>query len=409
VEQRIYANFDLLFESDGKPRTYRVRLVASPAGEAVGEFIVPFSESDLDGLLQRVRNPAARLRRLESRRRRAARQLGAGLFEALFTGDIGRCFRASLAETERLGQGLRLRFRLVDVPELLDLPWELLHDARADSFLALSVWTPIVRYLELPAPVKPITARRPLHVLVMISEPDSVPPLDVEEEWRRLVGALGSLEARGLVSLTRLADASLLTLQQALRDTEFHIFHFVGHGTYDDQHDDGVLVLEDGEGGPRPVSGRDLGAFLRDQRSLGLVVLNSCSGANTSHHDPFAGSAQSLVVAGIPSVVAMLDSISDDAALAFTSEFYEALAQGHGVDTALGEARRAMFGQGTETEWATPVLYMRASDGSVFDVAPGEHTASPDRKASPGRGGHSRPAPKGRDTDRTMREPDRER
>jgi hypothetical protein len=107
----------------------------------------------------------------------------------------------------------------------------------------------------------------------------------------------------------------------------------------------------------------------------------------------------------------MLDSISDEAALAFTSEFYEALTHRHGVDTALGEARRAMFGQGTETEWATPVLYMRASDGSVFDVASDGHTASPDRMpvAPPGRTGDSRPAPKNHESGRAGRDRDRER
>ncbi len=380
MEQRIYANFDLLFETVSD-EGYPVRVVGSPAGEAIGTFVPPFTEAELARLLRRIADSGIRRRRLESGRRRAARQLGDGLFQGLFTGDVGRCYRASVDETERRGEGLRIRLRLSDTPELVDVPWELLHDPVSDAFLALSVWTPIVRYLELPVPTNPIGAVPPLRILVMISQPSTMAPLEVEEEWSRLQDAVAELEADGVVSVTRLPDATLLGLQRALRDNEFHIFHFVGHGTYDPEHEDGILALEDREGVERLVSGRDLGAFLRDQRSLGLVVLNSCSGATTSRDDPFTGSAQSLVLAGIPAVVAMQSPISDSAAVSFASEFYGAIAHGHGVDTAIGESRRAMFGLGIDTEWATPVLYMRAPDGAVFDLPETPH-ASRNRPAA---------------------------
>lgn len=366
MEQRIYANFDLLLE-EGTSQSYRARVLGSPAGEAAGAFVVPFTRPQLAEIERRLRG--GRKRKPESGGRHAARQFGDALFRALFTEDIARCYRASLAEVERRGEGLRLRMRLADVPELIRLPWELLYDARSDSFLALSVWTPVVRYLELPLPVKPVGAAPPLKILVMISQPPSVHHLQVEEEWSRLQEAVAEIRSEGLVSVTRLPDATLLSLQRALRDEDYHMFHFVGHGSYDEVNEDGLLVLEDGEGAERAVSGRDLGAFLRDQRSLGLVVLNSCSGAAGSSVDPFTGSAQSLILAGIPAVVAMQGAISDAAALQLTSEFYSAIAHGHGVDTALGEARRAIFGLGDSTEWATPVLYMRSPDGAIFDMS----------------------------------------
>jgi hypothetical protein len=402
VEQRIYANFDLLFEA-GIDEGYRVRVVASPAGEATGTFLPPFTEAEFRELLRRISGPDRRQRRLESDRHQTARLLGDGLFQALFAEDVGRCYRASLGEVERRGEGLRIRLRLSDVPELIEVPWELLHDPQSDAFLALSVWTPIVRYLELPVPIKSVSATPPLRILVMISQPPSLPLLDVETEWGRLQQAVGEIEAEGLVSVTRLPDATLMSLQRALRDDEFHIFHFVGHGGYDSGHDDGILVLEDGAGGERMASGRDLGAFLRDQRSLRLVVLNSCSGATTSRADPFTGAAQSLVLAGMPSVVAMQSPISDPAAISFTSEFYSAIGHRHGVDTAIGEARRAMFGLGNDTEWATPVLYMRAPDGAIFDIAPAPPGSKP-KPAPAARGGSSPPrSRKSRADERTRR------
>ena len=40
------------------------------------------------------------------------------------------------------------------------------------------------------------------------------------------------------------------------------VFHYIGHGEYDDEQDDGVLLLEDDRGRPDPVSGVNLGAQL---------------------------------------------------------------------------------------------------------------------------------------------------
>jgi hypothetical protein len=38
------------------------------------------------------------------------------------------------------------------------------------------------------------------------------------------------------------------------------------------------------------------------------------------------------------------------------------------TDSMLTEARKAIFAGGREVEWATPVLYLRAPDGRIFDV-----------------------------------------
>ena len=58
--------------------------------------------------------------------------------------------------------------------------------------------------------------------------------------------------------------------------------------------------------------------------------------------------------------------ISDPAALVFSQSFYQGIADGLPIDVATVEARRAMFAEGNEIEWATPVLYLRSPDGRVF-------------------------------------------
>ena len=60
--------------------------------------------------------------------------------------------------------------------------------------------------------------------------------------------------------------------------------------------------------------------------------------------------------------------ITDEAAITFAGEFYAALAGGFPVDAAVAEARKAIYIPLNDIEWGTPVLYMRSSDGILFDL-----------------------------------------
>jgi hypothetical protein len=298
-----------------------------------------------------------------------AKKYGTRLFEAVFGDEVYGCFRGSLTTAQMQGKGLRVRLRM-GAPELNDLPWEYLYNPRLNCFLSLSVDTPIVRYLELAVPIRALTVAPPLKVLAMISSPgDYQPVLDVEEEWARLSSALEPLARRGLVTLERLEIATLAALQHRLRRDDCHIFHFIGHGRFDEREQDGILVLERETGRGHQLSGQYLGTLLHNHRPLRLVILNACEGGRASRIDPFAGVAQSLVQQGIPAVIAMQFEITDEAAITFAYGFYTALADGYPVDAALVEARTAIFAQGNDIEWGTPVLYMRSLDGRLFDVA----------------------------------------
>jgi CHAT domain len=203
----------------------------------------------------------------------------------------------------------------------------------------------------------------------MISAPTDVPGLEGEEEWGKLTGALDDLIGDGLVQVDRLESGTLAALQRPLRLRDYHVLHFIGHGGYDEDAQDGALALEGADRQTRLVTGRDLGLMIRDHRSLRLVVLNACEGARSARDDPFGGVAQALVRQGIPAVIAMQFEISDPAALVFSQSFYQAIADGLPVDVATLEARRTMFAEGNEVEWATPVLYLRSADGRIFTSA----------------------------------------
>ena len=355
-----YQNFDLLIERGTEG--YRAR-VNSPEGEATGDFRMPFTEGELAAFLAQVSQPWLSTRAVDSPELQAIKDFGSRLFTAVFDKSVYTCFSNSLATASRL----RIRLRLKDVPELAYLPWEYLYDPLLGSFLSLSSDTPIVRYMEVPRRIQALGVKPPLRVLVMISSPSDEVKLDVEAEWKKLTEAVEKLTRKKAVVLERLERATLSALRQRLREQDVHIFHFIGHGKFDPDVRDGVLMLEDEQGKHFPVSGQLLGMHLHEHRPLRLAVLNACEGARASLTDAFGGIAQSLVHQGIPAVLAMQFKITDQAAITFASEFYGSIADYYPVDAALSQARLAIRGEDNHLEWATPALYMRSSDGRIFD------------------------------------------
>jgi sRNA-binding protein len=366
-----YLDFDVLIERADHD-AYRVRVVNAPAGptSSIG-FTVPFSQLELENFVLRIGRPRRVVRRVDEPETAAIKAFGNQLYRALFHDELEVNLLRSQSQAAAAGMGLRLRLRLSDTPELAELPWEFLYDRVRNRFVCLSDRTPLVRFLEVPDPPRPLPVSPPLRILVMISSPHDpgFVELDVEQEWTKLHGVLDRLEQAGLVELERLETATLGALRQHLRRGDWHVFHFIGHGGFDSHAQDGVLLLEDQAGGGRLVTAQALGVPLHNHDPLRLVVLNACEGARSDPTDPFAGTAQTLIQQGIPAVVAMQFEITDPAAIAFTSELYAAVADGYPLDAALSQARQAIYTDVSEIEWATPVLYLRAPDGRIFDVA----------------------------------------
>ncbi|WP_404392904.1 CHAT domain-containing protein [Humibacillus xanthopallidus] len=362
-----YANFDV--DIVGTPAGYAVRVLASPAGEASAPFVNPFAPVELARFINAVGPPRVASRRLVPLAGRVTevRAYGQQLADALFAGDVGATFRESLAACVRDGSELRIRLRLEAVPDLDALPWEYLYDSELERFLTLSKKTPVVRVLSSADPAPPVTVHPPLRVLVMISSPSDLARLDVEREERLLRLTTEDLVASGLLELVVVADATLANLQRALLQ-DVHVFHFIGHGGFDEVTQEGVLALErEDHGAAHFVTGARLGTLLHDASSLQLAVLNACEGARTSSGDAFSGVGQALVRQGLPAVVAMQSEISDRAALDFSHQFYWFLTQGLGIEATLCEVRKAMAVSDEASEWGTPVL-LRSETGQPFTV-----------------------------------------
>ncbi|NUR80390.1 MAG: CHAT domain-containing protein, partial [Dermatophilaceae bacterium] len=376
---REYLDFDVAVTREGQG--YAAHVLASPAGEASAPFTLPFTATDLAQFMVAVGPPRVSSRRLAPAEARAVdvKEYGRRLGDALLGGDVGRAFRASLSAAGAQDRDLRLRLLLDAVPDLDPVPWEYLYDSRLGRFLTLSQETPVVRLIDSLERPPAVAVDAPLRVLVMVSSPSDMPPLAVDREEQLLRATTGDLVASGRLTITVLDDATLTGLQRALLD-DYHVFHFIGHGGFDQAAQEGVLVLERDDGTAHRVSGARLGTLLHDARTMQLAVLNACEGARTSGRDAFSGVGQALARQGLPAVVAMQTEISDRAALVFSHEFYWFLTRGLGIDAAICEVRKAMAVSDEASEWGTAVL-LRSGPEQPFSFTAGA-TEAADRSES---------------------------
>ncbi len=349
-----YLPFDLLIDRVGKQ--FRARVLSSPAGEGSHLFtlttIPPYFE-------------------LQTRRRTqdSLQLFGARLFHIVFGGQVRHLFDLSLSQARSQEKGLRVLLRLAEVPQLASLPWEYLYDARQARFVALSRQSVLTRYLALSERNRSVVTQSPLRILVALASPFDQPPLQVDEEWQGLQSGLSRLVKEGIIEVERLEQATIECLQQQLRQKPYHIFHFVGHGGFDERGQAGFLHFETKNRRSNTISARDLGQLLYDHSSLRLVFLNACQGGRGSVKHSFTSVASVLMQQGIPAVIGMQFEMTDKAAIVFAAEFYRAIADEYPLEVALTEARRAVYYQANQIEWGTAVLHMRAPDGHLFKTA----------------------------------------
>lgn len=388
IKQVNYLDYELEI-GPGEGRKFPVTVIRSPAGEAQETMNFPFDHLALENRLKDLQiallRSGGKHRRLNLPEQQTVQDFGKDLFKALICGETRSRYDVSLNKAIQQGKGLRLKIR-VQSPELTALPWEYIFDERQGEYLCLSRKTPVVRYIELPQAIQPIDVKLPLRILGMISSPIDLPSLDVEREKQRIEQAIINLRKKGLVELTWLQGQTWRELQGAMRHGPWHIFHFIGHGGFDIERDEGIICLSDEKGKRDHMSASQLGRLLADHDSLRLVLLNSCEGARSGDRDIFSSSASILVQRGIPAVIAMQYEVTDRAAIEFARSFYEALTDGLPIDASVAEARKAIsLAVDNTLEWGTPVLYMRSPDGVLFSLAnkPEEKKLDPEIKKEP--------------------------
>ncbi len=365
-----YDELQLRIAPSDKER-YHVVALGPDRSSADHRFAKPLESVELENFILRIGFPRKKKRGYRSKGMEYAREFGAKLFDALVAEGIREVYVGACKLAAEHDRGLRVTLYLTDVPELMVIPWEFLYDSSQRAFLSQSIYSPVVRCLDLRSVRKPRRVTLPLRVLALASSPAGFEPLDIPKERAKLRKALDPLRRKGMVELEWLRRSTLEELNRRIsQPDDVHVLHYIGHGEYDARSRSGVLFLEDKAGNAHEVAGEDLCTVLRDERSLRLVVLNSCEGARTAESDPFAGVATSLVGCQIPAVVAMQVEITDDAAIVFAESLYRSIAQEYTIDAAVAQTRKAIVSAGHETEFGTPVLFLRSGDARLFEIEP---------------------------------------
>ena len=339
----------------------------SPAGQGASRFVNPFAARDLAKLWD-VLHAAQAEGRAGATQRALLQDAGRRLFAAAFAGEVLGCVRASFDQTDYVQVALRLHVDLSAIPELEKLPWEYLYNPERSEFVTLAPRSPFARYVGLQHRILPIKPTGPLRALVVAAGPSSYPRVDTDREWLDLLDSIDFLGAQGKLIVERLHKPTLLDLQRKLRQNEYHILHYIGHGVVDKPTGEGQLVFEDEMGRSRLVGGQHFGALLRDHFSLRYICLTGPTRTPVgTEYRGLLDVARTLIRRGMAAVVAPQLRVGQPAWLAFCQTVYRGLADLQPVDEVITQGRRAMAEEAEDVSWGAPVLFARCADGRLFD------------------------------------------
>ncbi len=304
--------------------------------------------------------------------------IGTRLFDLLFRRDVFTLYSEARDWAAEADGRISLHVRLTEeMRELGVLPWETLYHAERREYLAISDRVGLTRTAE--DFVKAVRKTPKLRILCAIADATDdgggtegggrLDPLMFDRELMWMEQAISELRQAGQVHF-EVVKASLGEVEDRLRSRRhsgWDVFHFIGHGGFDDRRGQGYLVfVQDGSRAGERVYAEDLGPLLSFKGGPRLVLLNSCEGFQSRTGDIFSSTAGHLAFSDIPCVVAMQFVITSHAAQEFSRRFYSDLVAGESVNQAVRFARMGMKRYGPE--WITPVLFSRSASGMIFEL-----------------------------------------
>lgn len=159
-------------------------------------------------------------------------------------------------------------------------------------------------------------------------------------------------------------DAQYENVRRALRDGDYHIFHYCGHGHYDETlAERSGLVLRDGRD-REVLPASEIHALTRNKR-LRLAFLSACTSARTAERagrGDFHSVFQALAKADVPAVIGYRWAVADRPAMRLAEVFYRELWRSFSPGEAMLKARQDAA-QGKlrrdDDTWASPVMLMQ--------------------------------------------------
>ena len=167
-----------------------------------------------------------------------------------------------------------------------------------------------------------------MKILFLAANPQPTSRLNLEEEVREIEEGLRRSKLSDRFQLVQRWAVRPRDLRRALLEENPDIVHFSGHGT-----GKAGLVLMDKARQPQPATGQALAGLFTQFSQIKCVLLNAC----------YAKVQAEAIVRQIDYVIGMRDTILDDAAIAFTTGFYDGLGYGRTIDDAFELGRNAIL------------------------------------------------------------------
>jgi len=304
---------------------------------------------------------------------RIMQELGVSLSQWLFDGSIQTSFTHSQGIASGQERPLRLRLDIRD-PDLIALPWEIMQAQPGEQ--AISLNNQQILFSRTTNEVDPLRPQRPaqsLRILLVLGHnpdatltPGQAGALRLEQEAEslaRLLGGAGEVVPQGrfvtpvVCHVTTLIEPTPAELIGQLETGDHNVLFYSGHGA--PAPDGGLLFLTPKNG----MNGAELAqALVRHQ--VKLAVFNACWGAQPQQREgrsvPRSSLAEVLIHHGVPAVLGMRDSITDEEAISFIQVFAQQLARRSPIDEAVAIARQNLLSlyRINKPAWTLPVLYM---------------------------------------------------
>lgn len=308
---------------------------------------------------------------------RLMQQLGVSLWQWLFDGPIQSSFNQSQGIAMGQRRSLRLRLEIRD-PDLITLPWEIMQPQPGRPAISLS--SQQVLFSRTTSDVDSLPPQRSeqfLRVLLVLGHNPEIQPdrlgvsnpnhrLNLEQEaasLAQLLRSAGEVDPQSspvtpaACQVVTLIEPSAAELIAALETGGHNVLFYSGHGV--PAANGGLLFL-------RPdatVNGTELAQVLV-RCQVKLAVFNACWGAQPEQREgqsiPRSSLAEVLIHHGVPAVLGMRDSITDQEAISFIQVFAQQLARRSPIDEAVAIARQNLLTlyRFTQPAWTLPVLYM---------------------------------------------------
>jgi CHAT domain len=274
---------------------------------------------------------------------------------------------------DQLDTGDRLRLQLAfpsqGLSHLAAVPWEYLHvpdrDGRDGFFVATNRRCILTRYIPQEQGRSRLATEPRARVLALVSQPRNLGEVVADPVLAHLSSLAGTLP----IDLTVRLQPTRRSLLQDIRRVRPHVVHFMGHGEFDADNQQGRIALV-GEGDRADWVAEAVLATLLEQADEmpRVVLLHSCAGASTDYSASFAGFAPRLIRRGVQCVVAMQYAVTNRTALAFSEGFYDGIATGLPVDEAV-QAGRWELNNLFEDDYrllGIPVVYLYSRDAVLL-------------------------------------------